>query len=97
MLLLHERQRRALLAAFRRIGIAARRVGLRLRIGRAFHHALIGMLAVGLQMFVPAFGHVGIEVFWALARRMDIAIGNRGLDAGGGFRLSAGRNCMFIA
>src|SRR6266403_2545465 len=49
MLLLHERQRRTLRSAFRRIGVAARRVRLRLRIGRAFHHALILMFVASLE------------------------------------------------
>ena len=62
MLLLHERQRRALRTAVGRIGVAARGIGLRLRIGRAFHHALIGVLAVGLEMFVPALGQIGIKL-----------------------------------
>ena len=74
-LLLHERQRRALLAAFRRISIAARRIGLRLGIGRAFHHALIGMHAVGLEMGVPAFGQERIQ--FRLASRAPDGCRNR--------------------
>ena len=82
-LLLHEGQRGALRAAFRRPGVAARGVRLRLRIGRAFHHAVIGLLAVGLEVFVPAFGEVGIEFVRGGTRRMDVAIGDRGLDVDG--------------
>ena len=90
MLLLHERQRRALRTAFRRIGVAARRVGLRLGIGRAFHHALIGMLAIGFEMRVPAFCQIGVELGRGGARRVDVAIGDRGLDASRCSLLGAG-------
>jgi hypothetical protein len=82
-LLLHEGQRGALRAAFRRIGIPARGIGLRLRIGRAFHHALIGMNAVDLEMMLPTFGEIGIELGPGRARRMDVAVRNRGLGRRG--------------
>src|SRR6185312_12946735 len=81
MLLLHERQRRALRSALRRTGVTARRIRLRLRVGWTLHHALVGMLAVGFEMLMPAAGQIGIEVLQALARRMNVAIGNRGVDA----------------
>jgi len=83
MLLLHERQRRALRAAFRRIGVAARRVGLGLRIRRAFHHALIGMFVVSLEMFVPALRQIWIQLSLGRTGRMNIAIGNRCFRANG--------------
>ena len=64
-----------------RIGVAARRVGLRLRIGRAFHHALIGMLLIDREMLVPALGEEGIKLLLGGARRMDVAIGDRDFAA----------------
>jgi hypothetical protein len=88
-LLLHERQRRTLLPALRRIRIAARGVWLRLGIGRAFHHALIGMDAEGFEMAMPAFRQKWIQFLLGRARRMDVAIGDRGLDADGPTRLDA--------
>ena len=81
MLLLHEGERGTLRPAFRRIGVAPRCIRLRLRIGRAFHHALIGMHAVGFEMRMPALGHERIKFVIGGARRVDVAIGDRGLDA----------------
>src|SRR5581483_6726003 len=54
-------------------------IGLRLGIGRALHHALIGMLVVGLQMLLPAPCEKRIELGPGGARRMDVAVGDRGL------------------
>jgi hypothetical protein len=71
----------------RRIGIAARRIRLRLGIGRPFHHALIGVLAVSFEMLVPAFCEERVQFRRRRARRVDIAIGDRSLDAGGRCRL----------
>ena len=96
-LLLHEGQRGTLRPAFRRPSVAARGIRLRLRIGRAFHHALIGLLAVGLEMRVPALGEERIEFGLGGARRMDVAIGDRGLDAGGGAGAGRSRNWTFMA
>src|SRR6185312_14495657 len=60
-----------------------RGVWLRLRIGRAFHHAVIGLLAIGLEIGMPALGHERIKFVAGGARRMDVAIGDRGLDVDG--------------
>ena len=76
------KQRGALRPAFRRIGVAPRGIGLGLRIGRAFHHALIGMDAVDREMIVPAFRQIRIELGPGGACRMDVAIGDRGFDGG---------------
>jgi hypothetical protein len=83
MLLLHERQRRTLRSAFRRIGVAARRVGLGFRVRRPFHHALILMFVVSLEMAVPALCQIRIQLGFGRARRMNIAIGDRRFRANG--------------
>ena len=74
---------RPLLTAIRRIGVATRRVRLRLRVRRTVHHALVGMLAVCLEMGVPALLEIWKELLRRLAGRVDVAIGDRGLCLSG--------------
>jgi hypothetical protein len=44
---------------------------------------VIGLLAIGLEVLVPALGHKWKKFGVGGARRMDVAIGDRGLDADG--------------
>ena len=80
MLGAHEGKVAAGPAAGGRIGVAARGVGLALRIGRAVQEGLAGPGAVALQMALPALLEEGVDL--ALERfraRMDVAVGDPGV------------------
>jgi hypothetical protein len=82
-LLLHEGQTAAGPSA-RRPGVAARGIGLALRIGWAGLIRLARARAEGLRHLYPAGLHVGEQVLVGVALRMDVAIGDRQLRGGGG-------------
>ncbi len=85
MLLAHEGEIGSGRSAGRRPGIAARDQRRGPRIGRGADIGRAQMIAVGLQMLLPAFGQERIEVGARMQARMDIAVDDPQAALGGRF------------
>ena len=89
MLLLHEGEIGAGHAAGRRPGVAPRDQRRGARIGRGADIGRAQMVAVGLQMLLPAFRQELVEVGARTQARMDVAIDDAQPAVGGGFSFRA--------